>query len=223
MEPEAPEPLPLPRQTLGDLLRTLYEMGFSEGQVQDALRAGCLSAPEAAEWLLQERGDRGQLPALILPQQLQRGRAPGGPPNQRAMDAFNPPRKPPEAPSGPPAPRLSLSSTGPRPDAATQEPLQGRARAEDQALLAEKQHREQLAEQLRAEKRSKRKEHELVLRRIADDRRHVQVKAQLSQAAPSAPGSLSENGAQQQEQPPGPFLRGWAVPPNGEIPPPFQK
>nr|XP_060639385.1 uncharacterized protein LOC132779731 [Anolis sagrei ordinatus] len=102
----------------------------------------------------------------------------------------------------------SSSANGPRVDAAaatTQEPLPGRARAEDPAFLAEKQQREQLAEQLRAERRSKKKEHELVLRRIADDRRHVQVKAQLTQATPSAPQSPSEDGAQQlQEQPPAP-------------------
>ncbi|XP_042333141.1 uncharacterized protein LOC121935558 isoform X2 [Sceloporus undulatus] len=168
-------------------------MGFSEGQVRAALRAGCLSAPEAANWLLQEVGEQQQQPPLIL-QEQQHHRNPPGAPDQRAMDAFNPPRQPLVVLSGPDAPRLSLRAPDPRLDLATEEP---HGRVESQALAQ----REQLAQQLRAEKRNKRKEHELILQRIADDRRQVQVKAQLTQALPSTQSLPPSEVRTQQQQP----------------------
>ncbi|XP_062977576.1 uncharacterized protein LOC134395342 [Elgaria multicarinata webbii] len=173
--------------TLGDLLLTLYEMGFTERQVRDALHAGCLSAPEAANWLLQERAEQ--------PQQQphpQRSHPPGAL-DPRAMDAFNPPRQPPEVSAGPGAPSLGSMSPGSRLDlegVAAQDAL---GRAESHAFA--EQQREHLAEQLKAERRNKRREHELALQRIADDRRRIQVKAELAQASP-VQLPLSESTAQ---------------------------
>lgn len=37
-------------QTIGDFFRTLREMGFTEEQIQAAVKAGHFSVPEAAEW-----------------------------------------------------------------------------------------------------------------------------------------------------------------------------
>ncbi|XP_067391797.1 uncharacterized protein [Emydura macquarii macquarii] len=60
----------------------------------------------------------------------------------------------------------------------------------------EEQQREQLAQALKAERRTKRQEHELVLQRIADDRRSIQAKTQLAQKPdPAAQGRRSEGSA----------------------------
>uniref|UniRef100_A0ABM5GM48 Uncharacterized protein isoform X2 n=1 Tax=Pogona vitticeps TaxID=103695 RepID=A0ABM5GM48_9SAUR len=173
MEPDPP--------TLGDLLRTLYEMGFSERQVRQALHAGCLSAPEAANWLLQERMEQPLTSTLHLSR-------PAGAQGQRAMEAFSPPRRPQEeeeVSSGPGAPGPALGSPGCGPGVAEGAAPEAPRRAESQGLA--EQQREQLVEQLKAERRDRRREHELALRRIADDRRHLQAKAQLSQALPVQP------------------------------------
>lgn len=37
-------------QTIGELILTLSEMGFSQEQIQAAVQAGHFSVPEAAEW-----------------------------------------------------------------------------------------------------------------------------------------------------------------------------
>ena len=37
-------------QTIGELFRTLTEMGFTEQQIQAAVQAGHFSVPAAAEW-----------------------------------------------------------------------------------------------------------------------------------------------------------------------------
>ncbi|XP_056409133.1 uncharacterized protein LOC130323574 isoform X2 [Hyla sarda] len=47
--------------TVGGLLLVLYEMGFDESQVQAALRAGCFKVQDAAEWILQGGQPRGML------------------------------------------------------------------------------------------------------------------------------------------------------------------
>ncbi|XP_077772731.1 uncharacterized protein LOC114607271 isoform X2 [Podarcis muralis] len=159
-------------RTLGDLLLTLYEMGFTERQVRDALRAGCLSAPEAANWLLQERAEEPPPPQSKPPRALK---------DCRAMDAFNPPRKVQEASSEPAAASLGCPTSGARAEVAAKDPP---GRAGSQAFA--EQQREQLAEELRAERRTKRREHELALQRIADDRRRIQGKAQLAQEAPTS-------------------------------------
>ncbi|XP_053116344.1 uncharacterized protein LOC128329350 isoform X2 [Hemicordylus capensis] len=155
---EAEQQGPGPPATLGQLLQTLHELGFSERQVLDALQAGCLSAPEAADWLLQGHS---------LPRADPRA----------AMDAFNPPRPTQEV--------LGLS----RPPAGSQPDLAAVAMRDSperggRLAFAEGQ-REQLAQQLRAERRAKQKEREVALQRIADDRRRLQAKTQLVQALPA--------------------------------------
>nr|XP_020655818.1 uncharacterized protein LOC110082536 isoform X4 [Pogona vitticeps] len=112
---------------------------------------------------------------------------PAGAQGQRAMEAFSPPRRPQEeeVSSGPGAPGPALGSPGCGPGVAEGAAPEAPRRAESQGLA--EQQREQLVEQLKAERRDRRREHELALRRIADDRRHLQAKAQLSQALPVQP------------------------------------
>ncbi|KAM3822764.1 uncharacterized protein M6D78_018306 [Vipera latastei] len=129
--------------TVGELLRTLRAMGFSDGQAGDALRAGCLSAPEAADWLLRQPADR-QPPSprlRLLP--------------PVSGDGFQPRRQPPE--------------DGTR----AGEPLSGvpEEPSDDGRDSAERRRRELLMQQLKAERSGRQRERELALQRIADDRR----------------------------------------------------
>ncbi|XP_034279385.1 uncharacterized protein LOC117669218 isoform X2 [Pantherophis guttatus] len=148
--------------TVGGLMRTLREMGFSEEQVGAALRAGCLSVPEAADWLLRDRPEGvPHSPRLrLFP----------GVSEPRATDAFQAPRTPhlvdgtgaAELPGGVPA--------APGGD--------GQPQAWD---LAD---RSQLVQQLKTEKRTKQRERELALQRIADDRRQNRARAATPQPGP---------------------------------------
>ncbi|XP_050798418.1 uncharacterized protein LOC127045815 isoform X3 [Gopherus flavomarginatus] len=198
--------------TLGDLLLALTEMGFTEGQAHAAIQAGSLSLQEATEWLLQERGQRlqtappeepgGAIAAFNLPK-LQE--VPLGSEAPRAE-----PRLPgacPPAPLGPSswqategaAPSLSLSAPrGPSspgwPGAEAGHSCKMKASRKE----LEEQQRERLAQEAKAEKQNKQKERELVLRRIADDRRRFQAKTQWAQmpAPPAAQGHRPEGRAQ---------------------------
>uniref|UniRef100_A0A8D0H8A6 UBX domain-containing protein 4 n=1 Tax=Sphenodon punctatus TaxID=8508 RepID=A0A8D0H8A6_SPHPU len=144
-------------------------MGFTELQVRAAIRAGSLSVQEATDWLLQERGQRLQIGAP---------RVPGG-----AMAAFNPPK----CQEGPAAssPEHSLPGVGtgspPRPGEAAMQSSQ--ARVPRQGF----EEQEQLAQEAKAERATKRKEHELALQRIADDRRSLQAKAHFAQKLEPSP------------------------------------
>uniref|UniRef100_A0A8C8S9N6 Uncharacterized protein n=1 Tax=Pelusios castaneus TaxID=367368 RepID=A0A8C8S9N6_9SAUR len=150
-------------------------MGFSEGQAHAAIQAGCLGVQEATDWLLQEQGQRLQTAPP---------KDPGG-----AIAAFNRPKVQ-EVPSGSAAPSPEHGLPGPssplRPGAEAGHSCRMRANWRE---LEEKQ-RERLAQEVKAERRTKRKEHELVLQRIADDRRSIQAKTQLAQkpVPPAAQG-----------------------------------
>ncbi|CAB1340641.1 unnamed protein product [Coregonus sp. 'balchen'] len=130
--------------TIGELFRTLCEMGFSEEQIQSAVQAGHFSVPDAAEWLLQGEHLRHKL--VKNPSQ----------PVGTAFAAFNPPK---DAGSSCP-PSTSQSQTSPTDSRVHPQtpgrwsPVSGRTR-----------------------------ERELVLKRIAEDRRSLQEK----KTQPSAP------------------------------------
>ncbi|XP_039225794.1 uncharacterized protein LOC120320275 [Crotalus tigris] len=146
-----------PATTVGELLRTLRQMGFSEGQAGAALRAGCLSAPEAADWLLREGADR-QPPSprlRLLPPISQPSLA----------DVFQPRRQP------------SEDGTG-----AAESPALGDVRD-----FADRQRREQLAQQLKVERGARQRERELALQRIADDRRQHRAGTATPRPGPGRP------------------------------------
>ncbi|XP_051878825.1 uncharacterized protein si:ch73-173p19.1 isoform X2 [Pristis pectinata] len=132
-------------------------MGFEERQVQAALQAGILNVQEAAEWLLQG-GDRTK--------RLQES----GVSAAGAMSAFNPPlvqgvhssavsQRGNTSSSGKPQQALSLS------------------RRNHNLKEFEEQQRERDAQQIKAERRKKQKDHELALKRIADDRENLKAKS----------------------------------------------
>ncbi|XP_038828760.1 uncharacterized protein LOC120027798 isoform X3 [Salvelinus namaycush] len=152
--------------TIGELFRTLCEMGFSEEQIQSALQAGHFSVPDAAEWLLQGENLRHKL--VKNPSQ----------PVGTSFAAFNPPK---DAESsctsqaqtsptdsrvvGPPQPSSPSTDTP---------PLESRIR-QDKSDFQEQQ-RMRVANEARNERRQKKQERELVLKRIAEDRRSLQEK-----------------------------------------------
>ncbi|XP_062916935.1 uncharacterized protein si:ch73-173p19.1 isoform X4 [Mobula hypostoma] len=134
-------------QTINDLFLTLYEMGFEERQVQAALQAGILNVQDAAEWLLQG-GERAtrQQESVAL--------------TAGAVSAFNPPliQRGTASSSVKPQQALSLS------------------RRNHNLKEFEEQQRERDARQIKAERRKKQKDHELALKRIADDRENLKAK-----------------------------------------------
>ncbi|XP_035469679.1 uncharacterized protein si:ch73-173p19.1 isoform X2 [Scophthalmus maximus] len=158
--------------TIGELFLILSEMGFSEEQIQAAVQAGHFSVPEAAEWLLQ-----GQYPRHRLVKQSSQ-------PAETAFSAFNPPKE---------AANTSKSNTSPtgrracpsllRPSQScnlSAEPLPVESRIKQDKSDFEEQERQRVAQEARAERRQKKQERELVLKRIAEDRRSLQEKIQTS-------------------------------------------
>ncbi|XP_063062726.1 uncharacterized protein si:ch73-173p19.1 isoform X2 [Engraulis encrasicolus] len=156
-------------------------MGFSEAQIQAAMQAGHFSVPEAAEWLLQEGG--GPRHKLMK----QPGESTG-----TAFAAFNPPIAGPSTPNNPAKEGASLTlGQAPPPVPPVQTPpLELRIRQERSSF--EDQQRLKVAEEARAERRQKKRERELVLKRIAEDRLIQQEKSQ-TEAASDTPCS-SEQG-----------------------------
>ncbi|XP_014013220.1 uncharacterized protein isoform X1 [Salmo salar] len=161
--------------TIGELFRTLCEMGFSEEQIQSALQAGHFSVPDAAEWLLQGENLRHKL--VKNPSQ------PVGTP----FAAFNPPKD--AGSSCPPStsqtshtdsrgPALVLGPPQPSSPSTDTPPLESRIR-QDKSDFQEQQ-RMRVANEARNERRQKKQERELVLKRIAEDRRSLQEKTQPS-------------------------------------------
>ncbi|AWP17006.1 Hypothetical protein SMAX5B_010724 [Scophthalmus maximus] len=142
--------------TIGELFLILSEMGFSEEQIQAAVQAGHFSVPEAAEWLLQ-----GQYPRHRLVKQSSQ-------PAETAFSAFNPPKE---------AANTSKSNTSPT---GRREPLPVESRIKQDKSDFEEQERQRVAQEARAERRQKKQERELVLKRIAEDRRSLQEKIQTS-------------------------------------------
>ncbi|XP_059502261.1 uncharacterized protein si:ch73-173p19.1 isoform X2 [Stegostoma tigrinum] len=171
--------------TINDLFLALYEMGFEEHRVQAALQAGIFSVQEATEWLLQG-GD------CTKHGQESRGSVPG------AMSAFNPPltqgltptltkttvnqryiSPDPQHPPKAPYPALPLSRRNPN------------------LTEFEEQQREQFTQQIKAERRKKQKDHELALKRIADDRENLKAKsAPTCQPKPLQQGQTLEGKVQ---------------------------
>uniref|UniRef100_A0A672I0T2 Uncharacterized LOC115394255 n=1 Tax=Salarias fasciatus TaxID=181472 RepID=A0A672I0T2_SALFA len=153
--------------TIGELFLILSEMGFTEEQIQAAMQAGHFSVPEAAEWLLQ-----GQYPRHKLVKQPSQ-------PAETAFSAFNPPKETANTSEAHTSPSCSLS-----PDPT---PVESRIK-QDKSDFEEKE-RQRVAQEARAERRQKKQERELVLKRIAEDRRSLQEKSQTSAAPESSPPS----------------------------------
>uniref|UniRef100_A0A3B5AFR2 Uncharacterized LOC103363515 n=1 Tax=Stegastes partitus TaxID=144197 RepID=A0A3B5AFR2_9TELE len=159
--------------TIGELFLILSEMGFTEEQIQAAVQAGHFSVPEAAEWLLQ-----GQYPRHRLVKQSSQ-------PAETAFSAFNPPKEAASTSESPslvlrPSQSCNLSSDAP--------PVESRIK-QDKSDFEEKE-RQRVAQEARAERRQKKQERELVLKRIAEDRRSLQEKIQTS----AAPETSSPSG-----------------------------
>ncbi|XP_070709452.1 uncharacterized protein [Pempheris klunzingeri] len=168
--------------TIGELFLTLSEMGFTEEQIQAAVQAGHFSVSDAAEWLLQ-----GQYPRHRLVKQSSQ-------PAETAFSAFNPPKE---------AASTSETSTSPSDSRASPslvlkpsqsctlppDPLPVESRIKQDKSNFEEQQRQRVAQEARAERRQKKQERELVLKRIAEDRRSLQEKIQTSAATETSPPS----------------------------------
>ncbi|KAF3703724.1 UBX domain-containing protein 1-A SAPK substrate protein 1-A [Channa argus] len=159
--------------TIGELFLILSEMGFTEEQIQLAVQAGHFSVPDAAEWLLQ-----GQYPRHRLVKQSSQ-------PAETAFSAFNPPKEAASTSQSHASPTESTAcpSLVLRPSQSctlSPEPLPVESRIkQDKSDFAE-QERLRVAQEARAERRQKKQERELVLKRIAEDRKTLQEKTQTS-------------------------------------------
>ncbi|XP_073686700.1 uncharacterized protein [Garra rufa] len=167
------------KATIGGFISTLTEMGFSEDQIQAAMQAGFFSVPDAAEWLLQ-----GGSPRHKLVKQTSG-------PSETAFSAFNPPKDAVCSNNNSQSetvPALVLAS--PSVNAATAQehpPLETRIK-QDKSNFREQQ-RQRVAQEAQAERRQKKQERELVLKRIAEDRRSQQEKTQNEATAETSPSS----------------------------------
>lgn len=169
--------------TIGEFFRILCEMGFTEEQIQAAVQAGHFAVPEAAEWLLQGENLRHKL--VKQPSQ----------PAETPFAAFNPPKDAGSSCSslshGAPNDTRAGSSLilGPSqqsiPTTDSPPPLESRIK-QDKSDFHEQQ-RQRVAQEAKTERRQKKQERELVLKRIADDRRTLQQKTQPNdQTCPSS-------------------------------------
>ncbi|XP_074549340.1 uncharacterized protein LOC141807319 [Halichoeres trimaculatus] len=162
--------------TIGELFLILSEMGFSEEQIQAAVQAGHFSVADAAEWLLQ-----GQYPRHRLVKQSSQ-------PADTAFSAFNPPK---EA-AGTSDSKATSPSLVLRPSLScnlSPEPLPIESRIKQDKSDFEEQERQRVAQEARAERKQKKQERELVLKRIAEDRKSLQQKNQTSTATETSPPS----------------------------------
>uniref|UniRef100_A0A665VA87 Uncharacterized LOC115060683 n=1 Tax=Echeneis naucrates TaxID=173247 RepID=A0A665VA87_ECHNA len=151
-----------PQATIGELFLILSEMGFTEEQIKAAVQAGHFSVPEAADWLL-----HGQYPRHRLVKQPSQ-------PAETAFSVFNPPKEAATCPSLVLRPSQSCNLSP--------EPLPVESRIKQDKSDFEAQERQRVAQEARAERRQKKQERELVLKRIAEDRRSLQEKTQTSVA-----------------------------------------
>ncbi|KAM7390257.1 hypothetical protein PAMA_008434 [Pampus argenteus] len=171
---------PASSPTVGELFLTLSEMGFTEEQIQAAIQAGHFSVADAAEWLLQ-----GQYPRHRLVKQPSQ-------PAETAFSAFNPPK---ESASTSESQTSRTDSRGSaslvlkpsQSSTVSSEPLPVESRIKQDKSDFEEQQRQRVAQEARAEKRQKKQERELVLKRIAEDRRSLQEKIQTSAATETSP------------------------------------
>lgn len=168
--------------TIGEFIRKLTEMGFREDQIQAAMQAGFFSVLEAAEWILQ-----GGSPRHKLVKQS------SGPP-ETAFSAFNPPKDARHtnnsSQSNATGPSLVLGPPSSNTPSA-QEPPPLETRIKHDKNYFHEQQRQRVAQEACAEKRQKKQERELVLKRIAEDRRSQQMKAQ-SQPTPETSSSSGQ-------------------------------
>ncbi|XP_051267049.1 uncharacterized protein si:ch73-173p19.1 [Dicentrarchus labrax] len=169
--------------TIGELFLILSEMGFSEEQIQAAVQAGHFSVPDAAEWLLQ-----GQYPRHRLVKQSSQ-------PAETAFSAFNPPKEAASTSETQTSPSDSRASPSLvlRPSQSgtlSPDPLPVESRIKQDKSDFEEQQRQRVAQEARAERRQKKQERELVLKRIAEDRRSLQEKIQTSAATETSPPTV---------------------------------
>ncbi|XP_056869061.1 uncharacterized protein si:ch73-173p19.1 [Takifugu flavidus] len=160
--------------TIGELFLVLGEMGFTEEQIQAAVQAGHFSVADATEWLLQ-----GQYPRHRLVKQPSQ-------PSETAFSAFNPPKH-----------SQSTSDTHTEPSSLVLRPSQSCSPSSDPSPVEsrikqdksefEEQERQRVTQEARAEKRQKKKERELVLKRIAEDRKSQQEKLRTGAATETSP------------------------------------
>lgn len=160
--------------TIGGFLQVLSEMGFSQEQIQDAMQAGCFTVTEAAEWLLQGGGLHHRLTKQTES-------------STNAFSAFNPPKSTTSSPSESEQTGSSLVlnpavlSPPAQSPAAELQPLESRIKQDKSSF--QQQQREKAAQEAQHERRQKKQERELVLKRIAEDRRLQQEKASVSSAS----------------------------------------
>lgn len=169
--------------TIGELFLILGEMGFSEEQIQAAVQAGHFSVSDAADWLLQ-----GQYPRHKLVKHSAQ-------PAETAFSAFNPPKEAASTSETPTSPSDSRASPSlvlkqSQSGALSPEPLPVESRIKPDKSDFEEQQRHRVAQEARTERRQKKQERELVLKRIAEDRRSLQEKKQTSPATETSPPSV---------------------------------
>ncbi|XP_010742474.3 uncharacterized protein si:ch73-173p19.1 [Larimichthys crocea] len=166
--------------TIGELFLILSEMGFTEEQIQAAVQAGHFSVSDAAEWLLQ-----GQYPRHRLVKQSSQ-------PAETAFSAFNPPKEAASTSETSPSDSRASPSLVLRPSQSctlSPEPLPVESRIKQDKSDFEEQQRQRVAQEARAERRQKKQERELVLKRIAEDRRSLQEKIKTSGTTETSPPS----------------------------------
>ncbi|XP_074477765.1 uncharacterized protein LOC141759525 [Sebastes fasciatus] len=171
--------------TIGELFLILSEMGFSEEQIQAAVQAGHFSVSDAAEWLLQ-----GQYPRHRLVKQSSQ-------PAATPFAAFNLPKEAAGTSETHTSPSDSRASPGLvlRPSESgtlSPDPLPVESRIKQDKSDFEEQQRLRVAQEAKTERRQKKQERELVLKRIAEDRRSLQEKNQTSAATETSPPSVPE-------------------------------
>ncbi|XP_059182590.1 uncharacterized protein si:ch73-173p19.1 [Centropristis striata] len=166
--------------TIGELFLILSEMGFSEEQIQAAVQAGHFSVADAAEWLVQ-----GQYPRHRLVKHSSQ-------PAETAFSAFNPPKASTSETNTSPSDRASPSLVLRQSQSGnlSPDPLPVESRIKQDKSDFEEQQRQRVAQEARAERRQKKQERELVLKRIAEDRRSLQEKNQSSAATETSPPSV---------------------------------
>ncbi|XP_047423995.1 uncharacterized protein si:ch73-173p19.1 isoform X2 [Mugil cephalus] len=168
--------------TIGELFLILREMGFSEEQIQAAVQAGHFSVPEAADWLL-----HGQYPRHKLVKQSSQSA-------ETAFSAFNPPKEAASTSQSPTSPADSAACPSlvlrpSQPGSLSPDPLPVESRIKQDKSDFEEKERQRVAQEARAERKQKKQERELVLKRIADDRKSLQQKSHASSGAETSPPS----------------------------------
>ncbi|XP_062235414.1 uncharacterized protein si:ch73-173p19.1 isoform X1 [Platichthys flesus] len=168
-----------PSSTVGELFLILSEMGFTEEQIQAAMQAGHFSVPDAAEWLLQ-----GQYPRHKLVKQSPQ-------PAENPFSAFNPPKEAAGTSESHPSPTGSGASPSLvlKPSQQSPEPLPVESRIKQDKSDFEDHERHRVAQEAKAERIQKKQERELVLKRIAEDRKSLQRKIHTSPVTETSPPS----------------------------------